>query len=229
MMKTNGIKIAISPEDRSSNAYNSSVLFGGRPTNEHDQMCRYADCLQEELERSGFTVLNMQYGNMYDRVRDANNANVNLYIAPHTNGFDGTVTGCRIHCYPSDKSRAFGQLLVDGVRAIYYAVSPAPKIVESTTLYELKGPKAPAVLPEWGFHDNRQDAEWIVDNVADLAIMTAKACCQYFKVPYVSRETSPNKMFCVQVGAFSDRKNAENMLKMVKNDYPDAFIKEVRT
>lgn len=227
MATSNGIKIAISPEDRSSNAYHSDVLFGGRPTNEHDQMCRYADCLQEELERCGFEVLNMQYGNMYDRVRDANAADVKLYIAPHTNGFDGTVTGCRIHCYPSAKSREFGQLLVDSVRELYYKDTPAPKIVESTTLYELKGPTAPAVLPEWGFHDNPDDARWIVDNVPELAMMTARACCQYFNVPYVSRETVGNKMFCVQVGAFSDRKNAEKMLKMVKKDYPDAFIKEV--
>lgn len=227
MATSNGFKIAISPEDRSSNVYHSSALFGGKPTNERDQMERYADCLQEELERCGFAVLNMQYGNMYDRVQDANLENVALYLAPHTNGFDGTVTGCRIHCYPSDKSKAFGRLLVDGVKELYYKDSPAPKIVESTTLYELKAPKAPAVLPEWGFHDNPEDAQWIVDNVPELAIMTAKACCQYFNVPYVSRETVGNKMFCVQVGAFSDRKNAENMLKTVKIDYPDAFIKEV--
>ena len=218
------IKIAISPEDRSSNIYNKNALYSGRTTNEHEQMCRFADELEKHLVRCGFEVYNMQFGNMYDRVAYADAMNVALYIAPHSNGFDGNARGCRIHCYPSEKSCAFGKLLVSGVEPICTADMPAPRLVEDSHLYELRKPAAPAVLPEWAFHDNEADAKWIVENIPALAEMTARMCCKYFGVEFVSRETAP--MYRVQIGAFRNKEYAEELLKTVRVDFPNAFIKE---
>lgn len=218
------IKIAISPEDRSSNIYNANALWNGKRTNEHEQMCRFADALEQHLVRCGFEVYNMQFGNMYDRVAYADKMGVALYIAPHTNGFDGTAKGCRIHHYPSSKSAQFAKLLADGVCPLYYADGPTPKTVSDSTLYELRKPAAPAVLPEWAFHDNEVDAKWIIESIPALAEMTAKACCTYFNVKYVSRETAP--MYRVQIGAFRNREYAEELLKNVRVYFPDAFIKE---
>lgn len=218
------IKIAISPEDRSSNIYHENALYDGKRTNEHEQMCRFADELEKHLVRCGFEVYNMKFCGMYDRVAYANAMNVALYIAPHTNGFDGTVKGCRIHHYPSSKSEQFAKLLVDGVKPLYYSVMPAPKAVSDNTLYELRAPFAPAVLPEWAFHDNEADAKWIVETVPALAEMTARMVCKYFNVEFVSRETSP--MYRVQVGAFRVRQYAEEMLKNVQVDFPNAYIVE---
>lgn len=214
------IKIAISPEDRSSNIYHKNALYNGKQTNEHVQMCRFADALEQHLVRCGFEVYNMQFGNMFDRVAYANKMGVSLYIAPHSNGFDGTARGCRIHCYPSEKSRAFGQLLVDGVKPLCTSDMPEPRLVEDSGLYELRTPVAPSVLPEWAFHDNKSDAEWIIANIDKLAEMTARACCTYFNKEYVSR------MYRIQLGAFRNKTYAENMLKTVKINYPDAFIAE---
>lgn len=218
------IKIAISPEDRSSNIYHKNALWNGKRTNEHEQMCRFADALEAHLVRCGFEVYNLQFGNMYDRVAYADKMGVALYIAPHTNGFDGTAKGCRIHHYPSSKSERFAKLLVEGVKPLYYSGTPAPRAVSDNTLYELRKPAAPAVLPEWAFHDNEVDAKWIIESIPALAEMTAKACCTYFNVKYVSRETS--SMYRVQIGAFRNREYAEELLKNVRVDFPDAFIKE---
>lgn len=218
------IKIAISPEDRSSNIYHENALYNGKRTNEHEQMCRFADELEKHLVRCGFEVYNMQFGGMYDRVAYANAMNVALYIAPHTNGFDGHAKGCRIHHYPSSKSEQFAKLLVDGVKQLYYSDTPTPKAVSDNTLYELRAPTAPAVLPEWAFHDNEADAKWIVEMIPALAEMTARMVCKYFGVEFVSRETPP--MYRVQIGAFRNRQYAEELLKNVRVDYPDAFIKE---
>lgn len=218
------IKIAISPEDRSSNIYNKNALYNGKRTNEHEQMCRFADELEKHLVRCGFEVYNMQFGNMYDRVAYANAMNVELYIAPHTNGFNGNAKGCRIHHYPSSKSEQFAKLLVDGVKSLYYSDSPAPKAVSDSTLYELHAPMAPAVLPEWAFHDNELDAKWIVKTIPALAEMTAQMVCKYFGVEFVSRETTP--IYRVQIGAFRVREYAEELLKTVRVDFPSAFIKE---
>lgn len=218
------IKIAISPEDRSSNIYNVNALWNGKRTNEHEQMCRFADALEAHLVRCGFEVYNMQFGNMYDRVAYADQMGAALYIAPHTNGFDGTAKGCRIHHYPSSKSERFAKLLVDGVKSLYYTDSPAPRAVSDNTLYELRKPAAPAVLPEWAFHDNEEDAKWIIESIPVLAEMTARMACKYFNKEYGSRETSP--MYRVQIGAFRNREYAEELLKNVRVDFPDAFIKE---
>ena len=145
-------KIFISPEDRASNVYASTALWNGRTTNEKEQMGRCADYLEIALKRCGFEVINAQYGNMYDRVSASNAWPADLHIALHTNGFDGTVSGTRVHCYPSEKSRKIGKLIQDRIAPLSPGTSE--RLVESTNLYELRVPTMPAVLPEFGFHDN---------------------------------------------------------------------------
>ena len=190
-------KIALSPEDRSSNAYHPQALYQGRSTNEHEQMCRCADLLEKELLRCGFAVKNMQYGNMYDRVADGNVWGADLYIALHTNGFDGTVAGTRVHCYPSDKSRRIGKLIQDRIAPL--SPGKSEKLVESSGLYELKATKMAAVLPEFGFHDNREEAQWLVDSMDDIARETAMAVCDFFGVTYVPEaEEAPAVTFEVR-------------------------------
>lgn len=176
-------KIALSPEDRSTNAYHPQALYQGRSTNEQEQMRRCADLLEQELVRCGFEVKNMQYGNMYDRVKDGNAWPADLYIALHTNGFDGTVAGTRVHCFPSEKSRKIGKLIQERIAPLSPGTSE--RLVESTGLYELKATKMPAVLPEFGFHDNLAEAQWLIDEMPTIAAETAKAVCDYFGAAYV--------------------------------------------
>ena len=213
------IKIAVSPSDQYRNRY----AYGG--TNEGYQMHRVAEKLVEYLMRCGIDVVYLPGGYLDDRVRKANMEHVDGYIALHSNAFDGSVQGIRVHCYPSEKSRKFGKFIMAALDAVYDGFTKS-KIVETDSLYELKYPEAPAILPEIGFHDNPDDAKWIVNHVDQIAEALAKGICEYFKIPYVSHETI---MYHVQVGAFEKRKNAEKMLETVKQDYPNAFIKEVRT
>ncbi|MBQ6974068.1 MAG: N-acetylmuramoyl-L-alanine amidase [Oscillospiraceae bacterium] len=177
-------KIALSPEDRSSNTYHPQALYQGRATNEQEQMRRCADLLERELTRCGFAVKNMQYGNMYDRVKDGNAWGAHLYIALHTNGFDGTAAGTRVHCYPSQQSRTIGRLIQDRIAPL--SPGGGDKLVESSSLYELKATKMAAVLPEFGFHDNLPEAQWLIDNMETIAAETARAVCDYFGVDYVA-------------------------------------------
>ena len=91
------IKIAISPEDRSSNIYHKNALWNGKQTNEHEQMCRFADALETHLVRCGFEVYNMQFGNMYDRVAYADSMGVSLYI-------------CLLYTSPSPRDLAISRM-----------------------------------------------------------------------------------------------------------------------
>lgn len=217
-------KIYISPEDRASNVYASSALWNGHTTNEKEQMGRCADYMERGLLRCGsFEVRNAQYGNMYDRVRESNNWPADMHIAPHTNGFDGRAAGTRVHCYPSEGSRRIGKLIQDRIAPL----SPgAPdKLVESINLYELRATHMVAVLPEFGFHDNPADAQWLVDSMEQTAEETVQAICEYYGVAYVppaeddsgapaepsvpEEKPQENALYRVQIGAFRVRANAE--------------------
>ena len=165
------INIFLSPEDRSTNTYHPAALYNGHTTNEHEQMCRCADLLEAALLRCGFAVKNDQEtgkGAVYRRIRRANDWGADLYIALHTNGFDGTVQGTRIHCYPSAKSRRIAKLILERIAPLSPGTG-GERVVESRNLIELKSPVAPAVLPEFEFHDNEESAKWLVANMPLIA------------------------------------------------------------
>lgn len=170
--------IYLSPEDRASNTYAPSALWNGKPTNEKEQMAAAPDLLETALTRCGFTVRNVQRGNMYDRVRESNDWPAALHIALHTNGFNGKASGTRVHCYPSEESRRIGRLIQDRIAPL----SPGgpDKLVESAGLYELRATHMPAVLPEFGFHDEPEEARWLIDSMPQIAEETCKAVCDYF-------------------------------------------------
>lgn len=229
-------KVFLSPEDRASNVYASEALWNGKTTNEKEQMGRCADYLERALKRCGFEVINAQYGNMYDRVRDSNAWPADLHIAPHTNGFNGKAAGTRVHCYPSEKSRLIGKLIQERIAP----KSPgAPDyLVEDSVLYELRATTMPAVLPEFGFHDNPEEAQWLIDNMEAIAEQTCQAVCEFFGIPYIAPdkqidldpEPVPDSgtIYRVQVGAFESKANAEAYLAKVREVLPEAFITEVR-
>lgn len=229
-------RIYLSPEDRASNVYASTALWNGRTTNEKEQMGRCADYMEIALKRCGFEVINAQYGNMYDRVAESNAWPADLHMAPHTNGFDGTVAGTRVHCYPSEQSRKIGKLIQDRIAPLSPGTSE--RLVESDNLYELRATHMPAVLPEFGFHDNPEEAQWLIDNMEAIAEETVQAVCEYFEVPYIAPdkpadplapEPEPeNVLYRVQVGAFRIRENAEAYLAKVREVFPEAYIKKER-
>ena len=216
-------KIFLSPEDRAGNTYAPTALWNGRPTNEKEQMARCADYLEAALKRCGCEVINAQYGNMYDRVKESNNWPADMHVAPHTNGFNGKAAGTRVHCYPSERSRRIGKLIQDRIGPL----SPgAPDfLVEDDRLYELRATHMAAVLPEFAFHDNTADAQWLVDSMEQIAEETVQAICEYYGVAYVppaeddsgapaepsvpEEKPQENALYRVQVGAFRVLANAE--------------------
>ena len=95
--------------------------------------------------------------------------------------------------------------------------------MEDDRLYELRATHMAAVLPEFAFHDNPEDAQWLVDNMERIAEETVQAICEYFGVAYVppaeddndtpaepaTPEEKENALYRVQIGAFRVLANAE--------------------
>ena len=58
--------------------------------------------------------------------------------------------------------------------------------------YELRRTRAPAVLIEVAFHDNPQDAQFIMDHIYEIGVAIAKGILEYFGIPY--REDTPENI-----------------------------------
>ena len=98
----------------------------------------------------------------------------------------------------------------------------------------------PAVLPEFGFHDNPEEAQWLIDNMEAIAEKTCQAVCAFFGIPYIAPdkqtdlapEPAPDvpesgTLYRVQVGAFEEKSNADIFLEAVRAKFPGAFIVKV--
>lgn len=217
-----GIKIYLSPSSQDANAY----AVGG--TNEAEQCRKIAKALAEDLKRCGFEVKAGLTGTMYTRVAESNAWGADAHIPIHTNACDGKVAGFRGFYYNKSSD---GYPLVDAIMDAVAPITPGTSdgVSAYPSLYEMKASDASCAYLELGFHDNKEEAQYIINHTDDLAEAICKGICNHYKVKYVAPvvDTSGKKLYRVQVGAFSVYDNAENLLEKLKAaGYKDAFIKE---
>ncbi len=80
-------------------------------------------------------------------------------------------------------SRA-ADIFADNLRVIY----PNPNIVRTipnALLAELRLTKAPANLVEIAYHDNYEDAMWIIENIDLIARTLVLSLTEYFGIPFI--------------------------------------------
>ncbi|SKA78465.1 N-acetylmuramoyl-L-alanine amidase [Clostridium sp. USBA 49] len=208
------IKIYISPSTQENNV---GVLNYGT---EKKRMNELADIVVPLLEYNNFTVYrNNPNMSLQKVVEDSNNKNVDAHVALHSNAGGGS--GSEIY-YTSNA----GKLLASSLYKYIEPLTPSKDrgIKNTNKLYELNNTKAPAVLIEISFHDNRDDARFIINNMPLIAEAIVKGICDYFNVtfkkpqPQKSQQSSKTgKLYKVQVGAFSKKENAENLTNKLKS------------
>ena len=76
--------------------------------------------------------------------------------------------------------------------AIYKRLSAFTPIVdrgcrEKTNLYELNATSAVCSYLEIMFHDNKGDANLIINNIEKIAELIAKGVCEYLKIPFIEK------------------------------------------
>ncbi len=207
--------IYLSPSSQPENTYAAGN------TNEQEQCRRIADECEKALKRCGFDVINDQIRPWKDRVANSNKVKADLHVAIHTNAFDGKVAGTRIFYYA--ETSAGKQAAVD----IFYRLAPiTPGTSESVkanpSLYELYATNAPGVYVEVDFHDVPDVAMWIINHVKEIGEAIARGICDYYKVAWIPAE--PQYLYRVQVGAFRNKQYAEDFLRLVREDFPDAYL-----
>ena len=76
----------------------------------------------------------------------------------------------------------------------------------TTTLGEVVRTKAPAVLVELAYHDNKDDAEWIRNNIGLIGRNLALSLTEYFGIPFVEPQPIQSAVVDINSGNLNIRK-----------------------
>jgi len=195
--------IYLSPSTQENNLY----VNGGT---EEEWMNRLADALEPYLTASGIRFTrNTPQMTAASSIRASNAGSYDLHLALHSNaapdGLYGQRRGIIVFYYPgSTQGRRAAELITDGLKTIY----PLPNNVRaeaSTTIGEVRQPRAPSVFIELGYHDNRDDAVWIKSNIDAAARSIALSLTEYFGLPFLAPRAYRNGVVDVTSGNLNIR------------------------
>ena len=156
------------------------------------RMNMIADVTEEILKKHGVNVYrnrpDMRLGSV---VADSNNVKPDIHFAIHSNAHNGKSRGGEVFCH------RFGGKGEKLARAIYKELEPITPSKDrgvkegcnhygsGKPMYELAYTKAPAALVEVAFHDQKEDAMWIVANLEVIGIALARGVLSYFGIDFV--------------------------------------------
>jgi N-acetylmuramoyl-L-alanine amidase len=221
-------KIYLSPSTQEAN-----VCAAGDREEDHcnaiaDELAKYLDAAGIEYQRNTRAMTHITS-------KDASNKyKPDLHYALHSNAYNGTVRGHRVYISGLNaKAKACAEILARRQAEIY---GSAGKVIVPTERYtELFSTTAPAIIDEIAYHDNPEDAKWIHDNIKAIARNKAQAICEHFGVPFVEIEPpkpepqpeQPQVLYRVQVGAFSNKSNAEALAQKLRSEGYQTLIQAV--
>ncbi len=167
-------KIYLSPSTQEYNEY----ITGGT---EEEYMNILADALEPYLAEAGIEFdRNTPDMTAASSIAQANSTGgYDFYLSLHSNAapeeFTGMLRGPDVYYNPDNaESRRAAELIAEQLRLIY----PDPQLVDTRPtdyLGEVLRPNAPAVLVEVAYHDNLEDAQWIANNIDEIAQALATA------------------------------------------------------
>ena len=167
------------------------------------------------------------------RVKNANKFGANIYISIHHNAGVKGGKGGGIVAYTYTK---VDSTTTNWQKDLYNAIigttglkGNRSKPLDKADFYVVRKTTMPAVLLECGFMDSTTDVPIILtdafaDKVAKgiVDVLVKKGGLTKKKVTQPT--TTTNKVYRVQVGAYSNKANAEKMVKKLKADGYDAVI-----
>lgn len=236
------MKIYLSPSKQPHNKY----AYGN--TNEQVQMERLAREVKAGLSAYDVDVViaTLSLG-IENRDNEAKNLNANLYLALHSNS-TGTsynqAVGTMAFYHPDAPiTKTLGNNLIDALgEAIPFKENRYEQLINGMLAFnragyhEVREPMklgVPALLLEVDFHDNPKVAEFIVNNIKPLANAIVKGIVKTYGLKLkptnkpVPKPTGGDKMYKIQIGAYSVKANADRALKeAIAKGYKDAYIVE---
>ena len=218
-------KVCLSPSNQTENAY----AYGN--TTEAEQCGIIALACKAALIRHGIEVICPHLDGMAEKIRQSDAFGADLHVPIHTNAFNGEVTGTRGFC------SKFGTEGYRAIKCIFDYLAPltpgtSENIKEYPTLYEMKS-KAWTAYVECTFHDNPDEAKWIIEHTTEIGEAIAHGIVDWFGLDWIPAgevEPAPAEKirYRVQVGSFAKKTNAERLMAEMKANGYDAYIVTVK-
>lgn len=213
------MKIYLSPSGQIHNEY-----ADGKHT--EAEICRrIADKCSEYLTRAGIeNKIAKPYDNdaqWKNRCTESDEFGADYHVPIHTNAGGGHGTRIFVSCEANKKNQKVVAIF-DGIKKLLPDKFKQGSISVKTDLYEINKPKAKTIYIECAFHDNKEEAQWIINNIDDIA----KAIAEGLAGKDIARYDTNAKLYRVQVGAYSKKENAEKMQKELEAKGYQTIIKE---
>ena len=200
-------KIYISPSSQTDNRY----AYGN--TNEAVQCRKIATALVTALKRCGFEAMTNVTTDMYGHVKESNAWKADLHVPIHTNAHNGKTQGTRLFAY---NTTGEGYKACKAIMATLSPITPgsSDNITARPGLYEVKSATAPTAYIEVAFHDNVEEAKWIIEHIEDIAEAICKGICNHYNVKYIEQTKPPEKnVIEIEVPEGTDKEAAVKALQ----------------
>ena len=199
---------------------------------EKDLNLSIAIACRDELERHDVTVLMSRTKDdnesLTEKINECNTFNPDLALDIHNNagGGDGAEA---YHTIGYGQGEVLAKNILAEIQKIGQNSRGAKTRLNSSgrDYYTfIRSTYAPAVIVECAFVDNKTDIQ-IIDTAEEqkqMGIAIAKGVLATLGIAYVPEKVNESKMYRVQVGAYSVKKNAEDMKKKLIADGYSAII-----
>lgn len=166
------MKIYLSPSDQAG-------LGKGNYGTEGQRMQELSNKVKTKLQAKGHTVYGSNNSKgLTERIAESNSLNVNVHVALHSNAGGGT--GPEVWYYTtSSNGKRLAQCILDKIVTVPGCPKSRGIKADSTEYGELRQTVAPAVIVEVAFHDNANDAAWILNNMDAIAQAIADGIAAY--------------------------------------------------
>lgn len=162
---------------------------------------------------------------MTDRTNVANTFKADVLVSIHHNAFQGiwgNHTGSEIYHYPSSgEGKKLAKHILPYVIDSYGLRNRG---VKSANFHMLRESNMTAILIEGGFMDSRIDIKKLRDNkvLEKAGKNIADGLADYYNLKKIP--SGDGKLYKVQVGAFRQKKNADDLVRRLEKDGYDTHI-----
>jgi N-acetylmuramoyl-L-alanine amidase len=169
-----------------------------------------------------------------DTVAKCNKYKPDVAVAIHLNAFNKEAIGTEVyHSKFSQKGTVLASYVLNSIISLGVKSRGSKTKINSSgkDYFEfIRETEAPAILVECCFIDST-DIKFVNTKAKQKAMgeAIAKGICEYLNVKYITEQPKtkvPGKTYKVQVGAFTEKQNAENLLKQLKEKGFNGFITE---
>ena len=197
--------------------------------NEKQYMNLIADAMEPLLIANGISFdRSDENGSLRDAINASNSNNYLLHLALHSNAsppaLSGVLSGTDVYYRTgSYEGQVAAEIIADNFKNIYPNPSKV-RAVATTSLAELNMTKAPAVLMEIAYHDNAADAQWIKDNINNIAMNLVQSLTYYFDIPFIPQVIPPYEAYVDTMGGNLNIRSKPSMEAPVITTAPDGSV-----